>query len=60
MSIDENIKIETDKRLNELKQRAAEKGIVLSAMEEIYFKMGIKYGIMIAGLSLVAGVNDEL
>ena len=53
MSIEEFIKNETDKKFNDFKEKAKEKGLVLGKLDELYFRAGVSYGISIAGLSLV-------
>ena len=53
MSIEENIKSETDIRFNQIKEAMKDKGVTLGPSEELYFKMGVSYGISIAGLALV-------
>lgn len=51
--IEEVIKKETEKRVNELKEKLIQNGSSLSNMDELYLRMGIAYGISIAGLGLV-------
>lgn len=49
---EEIIKIETEKRINQFKEEAKRKGLELTEREEMYFRMGIGYGIPIAGIAL--------
>ena len=60
MNVNETIKYETEKRINQFKEGAKAKGIPLTAMEEMYFKMGISYGIAIAGIGLANFDGAEL
>lgn len=53
MNAEEIIKEETNKRINEFKKQAKERGIPFSSLDETYMRMGIGYGIAIAGLALV-------
>lgn len=52
MSVEEFIKTEADKRITEFKMRAKEKGLELNETNEMYIRLGIGYGISIAGLGL--------
>lgn len=60
MSMEEVIKYETNKRFNDLKEGAKAKGLILGEMEELYFKMGVAYGISIAGIALVNVDGNKL
>lgn len=53
MNTEEFIKKETDKRINEFKEKAKEKGLTITENDETYLRMGIGFGISIAGLCLV-------
>jgi hypothetical protein len=52
MSAEEVIKTETEKQITNIKEKMKKSGYELSHSEETYFRMGIKYGIIIAGLAL--------
>lgn len=52
MSFEEVVKYQTDKRINEYKERAKAKGLILSELDETYFRMGVAYGLAIAGMGL--------
>lgn len=52
MSFEEVVKYQTDKRINEYKEKAKAKGLILSELDETYFRMGVAFGIAIAGLGL--------
>ena len=60
MNMNETIKYETEKRVNQFKEQAKAKGLNFTAMEEMYFKMGISYGIAIAGIGLANFDGTEL
>ena len=49
----EYIKNEMDKRIYEFREKAKAKGLVLSELDETYLRMGMVYGLTIAGLALV-------
>jgi hypothetical protein len=55
---EEIIKNETNKFLNQAKEKIQSKGGIFTETDEFYFKMGIKYGIVIAGMAL-AGTNVD-
>ena len=49
----EYIKNEMDKRIDDFREKAKTKGLVLSELDESYLKIGMVYGLSIAGLALV-------
>ena len=53
MSTEEFIKYKTDEYFNNIKEKSKEKSVYLVPMEELYFKMGVAYGVSMAGLALV-------
>ena len=53
MTAEECIKVETEKRWKQIKERAEANGMILGPMEELYFKTGVTCGISISGLALV-------
>lgn len=57
---EEIIKIETEKRINQFKEGAKIKGLELTEREEMYFRMGIGYGIPIAAIALANIDASEL
>lgn len=58
--IEEIIKNKTEEHVNELKEKLRQNGTTLSNMDEMYFRMGIAYGITIAGLGLVNIESNKL
>ena len=53
MSNEEFIKVESDKRIEEFKNKYKERGMVFDELQETMMRIGIAHGITIAGLALV-------
>lgn len=60
MHSEEFIKTETEKRIEDLSNKYKEKGLVLGELEKTMIRIGVSYGIVIAGLSLVNTDLTEL
>ena len=48
----EYIKSEMDKRIDDFREKSKARGLILSELDETYLRMGMVYGIAIAGLAL--------
>ena len=48
----EYIKSEMDKRIDDFREKSKARGLILSELDDTYLRMGMVYGIAIAGLAL--------
>ena len=53
MNVEELVKKHTDDKVEQLKKRMINRGVAMTENEEMIFRMGIKYGMVIGGLILV-------
>ena len=60
MSTEEIIKNETEKHIVRIKNKLKEDGYNLTKEAESYFRLGVQYGITIAGLALVKTETNNL
>lgn len=60
MSAEEIIKNESEKIVAKTKEKMAQEGGTMTEKEEIYFRMGIAYGVIISGLALTNIDANEL
>lgn len=51
-AMEETIKQETDRLINNLKVQSMAKGLFISEKDEMYLRMGISYGISISAMAL--------
>ena len=60
MSAEEIIKNESEKIVAKTKEKMAQEGGTMTEKEEIYFRMGIAYGVIVSGLALTNIDANEL